>query len=102
MDDLRALRVFDRVVELGSFVAAAEALEISRPMASKHIAALEQELGVSLLRRTTRRLTLTEAGRRFHERTKDLLMRADEAVAEATGLQVEPQGQLRKIGRAHV
>ncbi|MEL7298477.1 MAG: LysR family transcriptional regulator [Pseudomonadota bacterium] len=107
MDDLRAIRVFDKVVELGSFTNAAEALDLSRPMASKHVAALEQTLGVTLLRRTTRRLTLTEAGERFHIRARDLLQRADEAFAEATGMQSDPSGALKvnapvEFGRSFV
>ena len=62
MDQLTTIRSFTKVAELGSFIAAAEALNISRPMVSKHVLRLEDELGVSLLNRTTRSVALTEAG----------------------------------------
>ncbi len=107
MDRLSSMEVFVKVVETGSFVAASDALGISRPMASKHVASLESTLGVRLLNRTTRTLSLTEAGRSFHLRCKSIFEEIDTAMAEAGNLQVEPKGQLRinaplTFGRAHL
>ncbi len=73
MDKLAAMQAFVKVVETGSFTRAAEALGISRTMATVHVARLEDELGVRLLHRTTRRLSLTEAGSAYYERSGALL-----------------------------
>ena len=62
MDRLTSLRVFRDVVEAGSFARAAVRLTLSAPMASKHVAQLERDLGARLLHRTSRKLSLTEAG----------------------------------------
>ena len=107
MDRLRSMEVFVKVVETGSFIAASEALGISRPMASKHLAELESELGVRLLDRTTRRISLTEAGRSFHLRCQTIFAEIEEAVAEAGNMQAEPRGLLRinaplTFGKAHL
>ncbi|MBI1391932.1 MAG: LysR family transcriptional regulator [Alphaproteobacteria bacterium] len=107
MDRLTAMEIFAKVVETGSFVAASDALGISRPMASKHVASLEETLGVRLLNRTTRRLSLTEAGRSFHLRCQNIFEEIDTAIAEAGNLQAEAKGQLRinaplTFGRAHL
>jgi len=107
MDRLRSMEVFARVVSSGSFVAASEELGISRPMASKHVQELEADLGVRLLNRTTRRLSLTEAGSAFHLRCQSILADVEEAVSEAGNLQIEPSGLLRinaplTFGRAHL
>ena len=67
MDQLFCMRVFTRVVEQGSFARAAEDLEIAPPSATNAVAALEKRLGVRLLHRTTRRLSLTDEGRAFYE-----------------------------------
>ena len=66
MDRLTSLRVFREVVDSGSFVAAAERLAISAPMASKHVAQLEKSLGARLLHRSSRHLSLTEAGQAWY------------------------------------
>lgn len=95
MDQLQSMRVFSKVVETGSFIAASEAMGISRPMVSKHVARLEHNLGVSLLTRTTRTVSMTEAGRSFYGRCLDIFARIDEAVQEAGNLRVQPKGQLR-------
>ena len=63
MDRLQSMEAFVKVVEQGSFASAATVLGLSRAMVSKHVAALEDRLGVRLLQRTTRRLNLTEVGR---------------------------------------
>ena len=73
MDALTSLRVFREVVEAGSFVKAAERLDISTAMTSKHVANLERQLGVRLLNRTTRHLSLTEAGNVYYEQCSEAL-----------------------------
>jgi DNA-binding transcriptional LysR family regulator len=95
MDKLQAMQLFTRVVDTGSFTAAAEQLGISRALASKLIQNLEDALGVRLLNRTTRRLSLTESGQNYYQRVSDVLSRLSEAEAEATELQIDPRGRLR-------
>ena len=95
MDKLQAMHLFTRVVDTGSFTAAAEQIGISRALASKLIQNLEDTLGVRLLNRTTRRLSLTESGQNYYQRVSDVLSRLAEAEAEATELQVDPRGRLR-------
>lgn len=95
MDKLTALRVFRRVVELGSFAAAARDLDLSNAAISKNVRELESELGAALLNRTTRRLHLTEAGEAYLSRVRDVLdelAEADAAAAEHVGA---PRGRLR-------
>jgi len=89
------MAVFAAVVEAGSFVGAVEPLRMSKPAVSRHIHALEERLGVRLLQRTTRRLSLTEEGRIFYQRAKELLSLLDEAEAELRPTQGEPSGTLR-------
>ncbi len=67
MDNLRRMIAFARVVEAGSFSGAARRLGIARSAVSRHVALLEKAFGVRLLNRTTRRLSLTEAGRIYYE-----------------------------------
>lgn len=95
MDRLQAMQLFVRVVDSGSYTAAAEQMEISRALASKLIQALEEQLGVRLLHRTTRRLSLTEAGESYYQRASEILAQLAEAEAEAAELQAEPRGRLR-------
>ncbi|KIG10360.1 LysR family transcriptional regulator [Caballeronia concitans] len=95
MDALTSLRVFREVVEAGSFVKAAERLDISTAMTSKHVANLERQLGVRLLNRTTRHLSLTEAGSVYYEQCSealDILKAAEAAVGVQTA---QPQGVLK-------
>ena len=73
MDKYQEMRVFAQVVEAGSFVAAAEALSMSKPAVSRHVSELEQRLGVRVLHRTTRRLSLTPEGEVFLARCRDIL-----------------------------
>ena len=95
MDDLSALAIFARIAERQSFSAAARDLGLSKSAVSKKLAALEGRLGARLLNRTTRRLSLTEAGAAFFERAQRILADLDEAEQAVTRLQAEPRGTLR-------
>lgn len=95
MDRLTALAVFRQVVERGSFAAAARHLKLSAAAVSKNIGELEAHLAVRLLNRTTRSMSLTEAGQRYYEqvsRILDDLQQADSSLGE---LQATPSGTLR-------
>ena len=85
MDRMAAMQTFVRVVDTGSFSAAARQLNIGQPAVSKTIAQLEDRLGVRLLIRTTRGLTPSEAGFRFYERARRSIEEADEAELSARG-----------------
>jgi DNA-binding transcriptional LysR family regulator len=107
MKEFGAIPVFVAVVENGGFSAAARALGVSKSAVSKRIDQLEAHLGVRLLHRTTRKLSLTEAGERYFEHAAQALAAAGQAVDAVTELQGEPQGQLRisapmSFGRLHV
>jgi len=95
MDQLRALRVFAAVVEQGSFVAAAEHLGLSRTAASKHVQDLEARLGVALLSRTTRSVSLTQTGAAYFERARRILDEIELADSEASLQTRTPRGRLR-------
>lgn len=95
MDNLADLAVFVRVVELGSFTAAAGTLEISKAAVSKYVHRLEQRLGARLLHRTTRRLTLTEAGDALFRRGAAALSELADAEQEVARLAGTPRGHLR-------
>ena len=84
MLDLQQLASFVAVVNAGSFVGAADAIGLSKAAVSRHVADLEAQLGVRLLHRTTRRLSLTDDGQRFHARATELLADAGEEITEAT------------------
>lgn len=94
-DRLLALSVFTRIVESGSFTAAADQLGMSRAAVSKHLMALEDRLGARLLNRTTRRCSLTEAGQAFYERGRQILGDLDEAEREAGQTGMRPRGLLK-------
>jgi DNA-binding transcriptional LysR family regulator len=79
MDHLRSLKALMAVVESGSFVAAAQRLHSSKAAVSRYIQELETYLGVRLLQRSTRRIALTEAGRDYYQRTKQILAELDDA-----------------------
>lgn len=98
LDQVTGMRVFVKVASLGGFSAAARALGMSPAMATKHVAAIEDRLGVRLFNRTTRRLTLTEAGGRYREACERVLAEIDEAEAEAAAAVAEPRGTLRVNG----
>ncbi|MCY1167451.1 LysR family transcriptional regulator [Sphingomonas echinoides] len=95
MDRLHAMEVFVRVVETGSFSAAARDLRIGQPAVSKLIAALEDRLQVRLLVRSTRHLHPSEAGQAFYERARRTLTEADEADSAARGEGARLEGRLR-------
>ncbi|WP_431820677.1 LysR family transcriptional regulator [Burkholderia sp. F1] len=95
MDTLVSMNVFRYVVEVGSFVGAAERMQMSAAMASKHVMHLEQQLGARLLHRTTRRVAPTEAGREYYERLVQALSELDEAGQAVGAASVVPQGRLR-------
>jgi DNA-binding transcriptional LysR family regulator len=95
MDTLVSLRVLREIVDGGSFVAAAERLSISAPMVSKHLAHLERELGARLLNRSSRKISLTEAGALYYEQCRNALETLELAAA-AIGTGVEaPRGTLK-------
>ena len=95
MDRLTGLVAFVRVAEARSFSEAARRLGLSKSAVSKQMAALERRLGARLLNRTTRRLSLTEAGRRFYERAARILAEVDEAELEIARQAEAPRGRLR-------
>jgi DNA-binding transcriptional LysR family regulator len=95
MDRLNSMAVFVSAVEKGSLAAAAEEFAISATMAGKHLQTLERHLGVRLLNRTTRRQSLTEPGKLYFERCKQLLTDLQDAEDCASELQASPKGTLR-------
>jgi len=95
MDRLTSMAVFVKAVDLGSFAAAAVALDLSGPMVGKHVQFLEERLGVRLINRTTRRQSLTEFGRAYYERCQVVLAEAEAADALAADHLSEPCGRLR-------
>jgi DNA-binding transcriptional LysR family regulator len=95
MDRLAAIEAFVRVAESGSFSKAAERLNSSKSAVSRQVGALEAELGARLIHRTTRALTLTEAGRSYFEQAARILADLAEANASVGQLQAAPRGRLR-------
>jgi DNA-binding transcriptional LysR family regulator len=95
MDRLATMETFVRVVEAGSFAAAAERLGLSAAMTSRHVQALEERLGTRLLNRTTRRLALTEAGAAYFERCQQVLRDVEEMDLSVAAEGEQPRGLLR-------
>src|SRR5439155_164225 len=95
MDRLTSLEVFSRVVETGGFSAAARKLNMSTTMVSNHVQALEDRLGVRLLQRTTRKVSLTEIGKAYYDRCIQILADIEQADDIASELQSVPRGTLR-------
>jgi DNA-binding transcriptional LysR family regulator len=95
MDRLQSMRVFAKVVEQGSFARAAQVLDISNAVATRHIADLEEHLGTRLLHRTTRKLSLTETGHVYLERVLQILQEVEDAEAIASAHSKKPSGTLR-------
>jgi DNA-binding transcriptional LysR family regulator len=95
MDRLASITAFVRVAANGGFSAAARGLNVSTTTVSEQVQALETALGVRLLNRTTRRVSLTGIGREYYERCSQILQDLTEADEAATALQVTPRGRLR-------
>jgi DNA-binding transcriptional LysR family regulator len=95
VDTLTSIKVFRQVVESGTFVAAAERMDLSTAMVSKHVAHVEKRLGVRLLNRNTRTLSLTEPGRVYFERCKTILDDLEATELEMGSLGTAPRGTLR-------
>ena len=92
VDTLTSIRVFRQVVESGSFVAAAERMDLSTAMVSKHVAYVEKRLGVRLLNRNSRTLSLTEPGSVYFERCKTILDDLEATELELGSLGTVPRG----------
>ena len=95
MDRFQEMRAFTAVVDMGSFVAGADALDVSKAAISRQVGDLESRLGVRLLHRTTRRLSLTEDGEVFYARAKELLASLDEIETEVAERRGQAVGTLR-------
>jgi DNA-binding transcriptional LysR family regulator len=95
LDQVTGMQVFAQVAALGSLSGAARSLGMSQTMATKHAGALEQRLGVKLLHRTTRKITLTEPGRRYLESVERILAELAEAEAAAAAERIDVTGMLR-------
>ena len=95
MDRLMALQAFARVVELGGFTKAGDSLNMPKTTVSDLVQSLESHLGVRLLQRTTRRVTVTPDGAAFYERCANILADLEEAEASVMQARVAPKGRLR-------
>ena len=107
MDQLAAIKVFVAVADAGSLSAAGRRLSMPLTTVSRHLAALEDLVGVRLITRTTRELALTETGRHYLESCRRILAELDAARLRVAGAQDEPQGELAitapvAFGRLHV
>jgi len=95
MDKLFAMKVFTRVVDSGSFVKAADLLQLPPPNVSRVVQALEQDLGVKLLNRTTRRIGLTEDGSQYYARCLTLLNEIEEIESSLSSAKLSPKGRIK-------
>ncbi len=95
MDQLHAIAAFIKIVEAGSITAAAETLDVSQPAMVRTLAALERELGVRLLNRTTRRMSLTDEGRDYYERSRQIIAAVEDARQSLSARRAAPRGRLR-------
>lgn len=95
MDKLRSMEVFVKVVDLGSFSAAARVLDLSTVMVSKHVVALETLVGARLLHRTTRSQSLTEIGERYCEECRHILQLVQAAETGAAAMRAVPRGTIK-------
>lgn len=102
MDTLQNMRMFSRVVEAGSFTAAANQLNTTTAYASRAVSDLEAHLRTRLLNRTTRRIALTEAGERYLQRCEQILAYVDQAEAEAGDAHAKPAGKLKMHAMAGI
>ena len=99
MDRFQEMQAFVTVVDSGSFVGAAEALATSKAAISRYVSELEQRLGVRLLHRTTRKLSMTDEGMAFYARCTDLLQALEEAESELHTRTGQATGTLRRMFR---
>lgn len=95
MDKLRAIRLFVRVADLGSFTRVAEQTNTSKSMISKQISSLEASLGARLLHRSTRSVQLTDVGIGYLQRAREILSKVDDADHYAQDLQQQARGKLK-------
>ena len=95
MDRVASMTAFATVVTSGSFSAAARRLKMSPAMVTTHVQSLEEQLGARLLNRTTRKLSLTEAGKEYYDRCAQILAQIDEADRIVSALHSSPRGTLR-------
>lgn len=107
MDYFAAMKAFVRTVELGSFTRAADEAGMKVSTVSRHVSALEADLGAAMFNRSTRQIHITEAGTTFYEYASRILAELDEARSATTMLNAEPRGLLRvniptTFGRLHV
>lgn len=102
MDRFDSLTAFVGVVEAGGFTAAARRLNMSTTMVSNHVQALEERLGARLLNRTTRKVSLTEIGRAYYERSTQILADLAQADDIASALHATPRGTLRVHSATHI
>jgi DNA-binding transcriptional LysR family regulator len=102
MDRLTSLTAFVRVVDAGGFSAAGRRLNMSTTMVSSHVQALEDRLGVRLLNRTTRKVSLTEVGKAYYDRATQILADLEQADDIASTLQSTPRGVLRIYVATHL
>jgi len=107
MDRFEAMTVFVAVSDSHGFAAAARKLKMSPAAVTRHVAALEEQLGLRLLQRTTRRLSLTDAGKRYIENARRILADVERAEATAQAERLEPAGRLcvtapTVFGRLHI
>jgi len=95
MDKLRAIRLFVRLADLGSFTRVAEQTNSSKSMVSKEVRRLEDELGARLLHRSTRNIQLTHVGEGYLQRAREILAALDDADSFVEDLQQHPRGKLK-------
>ncbi len=95
MDQLRAMRYFVRVAETGSFTKAASTFSVPPSSLSRRIADLEESLGATLLKRSTRVVQLTEIGQLYFEQLQDILLQLEQCDESVRSYQAKPMGQLR-------
>lgn len=95
MDRIDTMRAFVAVAIEGSFSNAANTLQLSPQLVSKYVSKLEEQLNIRLLNRTTRKVSLTEAGRQYVEHAQQILLSIDDMESQLGGLQQNPKGRLR-------
>ena len=95
MDRMTSMETFVKVVDAGGFSAASRLLDVSPSMVTTHVQSLEERLGVRLLNRSTRKISLTEVGQAYYERCIHILAELDDADQVAQAMQSTPRGTLR-------